>query len=79
MKLFSNPIVQVILGVLIEQAQRLGFGQKVSIVDQPVSAWKQWWARVNDGDFVCIAGSVFLLAELRSLVIADCQGRAKSG
>jgi dihydrofolate synthase/folylpolyglutamate synthase len=64
---------------LIEQAQRLGFGQKVSIVDQPVSAWKQWWARVNDGDFVCIAGSVFLLAELRSLVIADCQGRAKSG
>ncbi len=58
---------------LVEHARLLGFQQNVSVISQPVSAWTKSFSDAADSDFICIAGSVFLLAELRASVIADCQ------
>ena len=63
---------------LMEHAVRLGFEQKVSVISQPDAAWTKSFSGVTDNDFICIAGSVFLLAELRGSVIADCQRRQNS-
>ena len=63
---------------LLEHAVRLGFEQKVSVISQPDAAWTKSFSGVTDSDFICIAGSVFLLAELRGSVIADCQRRQNS-
>ncbi len=58
---------------LVEQARQLGYQRNVSVIAQPVSAWKNSFSGASNTDFICIAGSVFLLAELRASVIADCQ------
>ena len=63
---------------LMEHAVRLGFEQKVSVISQPDAAWTKSFSGATDSDFICIAGSVFLLAELRGSVIADCQRRQNS-
>ena len=60
---------------LVKYARQLGYQQNISVIAQPVSAWTKSFSEVSNGDFICIAGSVFLLAELRRSVIADCKSR----
>lgn len=58
---------------LVEIAHSLGQGNKVSVVANPEQAWQSVSDPSHDQDFICIAGSAFLLAELRATVIAGCQ------
>lgn len=60
---------------LADIADRLGHGEKVTIVATPDEAWDTVYSHASRQDFICIAGSAFLLAELRTAVIADCQSR----
>ena len=57
---------------LVAASDRLGFSDNVSVIPTPMEAWSQVFSQKNDEDFICIAGSAFLLAELRASVIADC-------
>lgn len=60
---------------LVECAGELGFKENVSVIDQPIPAWTKSFSEARDNEFICIAGSAFLLAELRSFVMADCEKR----
>jgi len=60
---------------LLDHARGLGFEENISVIALPVSAWTKSFSDAGDRDFICIAGSAFLLAELRSSVIADCEKR----
>ena len=57
---------------LVAASDRLGFSDNVSVIPTPMEAWSQVFSQKNGEDFICIAGSAFLLAELRASVIADC-------
>lgn len=58
---------------LVAASGRLGFVDNVSVVATPMAAWSQVFADAGADSFICIAGSAFLLAELRASVIADCR------
>ena len=57
---------------LVAASDRLGFSDNVSVIPTPMEAWSQVFSQTTSEDFICIAGSAFLLAELRASVIADC-------
>ena len=57
---------------LVAASDRLGFSDNVSVIPTPMAAWSQAFSQTTDDDFICVAGSAFLLAELRAAVIADC-------
>lgn len=57
---------------LTDIAQRLGFESKIGVAATPAAAWEGLYPESSVDDFICIAGSAFLLAEMRSTVLNDC-------
>jgi len=60
---------------LVQQAMQLGFEQNISVIPHPIAAWTKSYSGTDESDFICIAGSAFLLAELRTSVISACETR----
>ena len=58
---------------LVAASGRLGFPDNISVISTPMAAWSEVFSQTNADDFICVAGSAFLLAELRASVIADCE------
>ena len=65
------------LELLVEVSEQLGFGDRVSCLPTPVGSWSSVFSAAKETSFICVAGSAFLLAELRMRVIADCEDRNK--
>jgi dihydrofolate synthase/folylpolyglutamate synthase len=55
--------------------QKLGFSDRTFVKPTPLEAWEHVFLDASEDDFIGVAGSAFLLAELRSRVIAACQKR----
>jgi dihydrofolate synthase/folylpolyglutamate synthase len=55
-----------------------GIAERVELVvcAQPAEAWQAALAGAGRDDLICIAGSVFIAAELRALVAADATAAA---
>ncbi len=58
---------------LVKASQRLPVTGNSIVIPKPAEAWARVFSESNDSSFICVAGSAFLLAELRSRIISDCK------
>ncbi|WP_254510102.1 bifunctional folylpolyglutamate synthase/dihydrofolate synthase [Anatilimnocola floriformis] len=55
---------------LCDLAHSLGAGEKVELAAEPQAAWQRARSLASDNDLICITGSFFLAAELRSQCVS---------